>query len=311
MSSIKNIIKNTVIVLIILVILFIVINILIYITDRKINNKPVLENIENIFSREAYSITQDLKEQKAGIVSGENYKKKGIILFGCGFAAGLHLQDEQKFQAKLAPLVKRPVYNYGNPGSYIQNAILLVQSGMIDNVIKNCDYAVYMISGVNSDAYRLETYPGPYFDGFLTRKQVYPVLKRQKDTLEDSIIDKSFFSDSLMMRLLNKVYITNFKKEEALLKNTYIHLLKLQEELKKKNPNIKMILFLYFSSEKALGQYDDLLKEQGIQIFSAEDFEGDKIQEIPKYIQSRESFHPTEEAWNLLTPIFVKEMNLK
>ena len=112
------------------------------------------------------SINQYFKNQNIEMENGTKYRKNGIILFGCGFASGLGLENSQKFSYRLSEAVKRPVYNYGIAGGYIQHAILLVQSGELDNIIKNSDYVIYLCSGLR-DGHRLEVYPGGFLDFLL------------------------------------------------------------------------------------------------------------------------------------------------
>lgn len=46
--------------------------------------------------------------------------KKPIIIFGCSFAYGAMLNEEQKIHTKLSKLLKRNIYNFGQCGAGIQ-----------------------------------------------------------------------------------------------------------------------------------------------------------------------------------------------
>ncbi|MCR5260905.1 MAG: hypothetical protein K6C94_03620 [Candidatus Gastranaerophilales bacterium] len=306
----KEILIKSLIVAVILVIIFILTNLVICIYISAKYQRSIAENIGNVFKREPCSIEKYINLKDEEILSGKNYKKPGVLLFGCGFAKGLNLEPEQKFSFKLSKLTQRPVYNYGIGGAYIQHAIKLVQSGLIDNEIKKCDYAIYMISAIKGDAPRLEVYPGEYSDiNFLLNPQMYPVLKVSKDNiLEEPEFKNHIITDSYVARLFNKFYVENLKKDIKNPEKTYLHVLKLQEELKKKNPKIKLMLFLYWSEEGEFEKYAKLLKKNDISVFSLpkatdKDIKEDKYKE-PKYS------HPSEEAWNEFTPLFVKEMKL-
>lgn len=53
---------------------------------------------------------------------GTQYKKEPIAVFGCSYAYGYKLKDEQSFGYKLSEYTKRPVYNRAYSGLSIQHS---------------------------------------------------------------------------------------------------------------------------------------------------------------------------------------------
>lgn len=124
--------------------------------------------------KQNYSINEIIAEIPFREPNGLNYKKNNIIIFGCDFAEGLGLSDEQTFAAKLSEFTKRPVYNRAVGGGGIQHAIMQIQTYSLDKVVKNSDYAIFVLSSINDNTI-LYCYHGSFFDKyFLLSKFIYP-----------------------------------------------------------------------------------------------------------------------------------------
>ena len=243
--------------------------------------------------------------------SGLNYKnKKSIIVFGCGYAEGVDLNDDQTFEKKLSDYLKVPVYNRGFGAGFIQHAILQVQSGKIDDIIKNSSTAIYIIAN-KKDFIRLKTYPSNLFDPqFVYSKELYPVFKDKDDDLV--LINSKFpsVSGNIFSRLITKVFYKNFYEKiySDLEELTIIHLEKLNEELKKLNPNIKLVVLMYCESGD-MKQFNKALKKGGITVLYVTELTELPMNELlSDEYQTKQYKHPNEKVWNLLTPAIAKEL---
>ncbi len=245
--------------------------------------------------------------------SGLDYKnKKSIIIFGCGFAEGLGLKDNQTFAAQLSDYMKIPVYNRGSGGSYIQHAILQVQSHELDDIIKNSEYAIYLLSALNPDGFRLVVYPGPYFDKYFPyEKYLYPKFVLNKDNeLQLYTTKHTFIEGQPLYRIFYKFFVEKIKRNTTpnIEENILIHLDKLDKELKMINPNIKLVVLLYCDSYNYYPVLFKNIEAKGIKIISAHDLTKENLSDS-KY--NSDIGHPTEEAWKLLVPSIAKELNQK
>ncbi len=244
--------------------------------------------------------------------SGLNYKnKKSIIIFGCGYAEGVDLNDNQTFEKKLSDYLKVPVYNRGIGAGFIQHAILQVQSGKIDDIIKNSSTVIYIIAN-KIDFIRLKTYPSNLFDPqFVYSKELYPVLQDKDDNLV--FINSKFpsVSGNIFSRLITKVFYKNFYEKiySDLEELTIIHLEKLNEELKKLNPNIKLVVLMYCDLYKDMNKLNNDLEREGITVLyvtSLSKLAQDEL--LSDEYQTKKYKHPNEKVWNLLTPAIAKEL---
>ncbi len=263
-------------------------------------------NVKN-FSIENYIKTTQYREP-----SGLDYKnKKSIIIFGCGYAEGLGLNDNRTFAAQLSDYMKRPVYNRGKGGDYIQHAIIQVQSHQLDDIIKNSEYVIYVLP-VIKDSFRLSVYPGPYFDKyFIYNKYLYPKFILNKDNeLQLYTTKHTFIEGHPAYRIFNKYLVEKIKKDTtpSIEENTLIHFDKLNKELKKINPNIKLVVLVYWDLYNGYPVLFKNMEEKGIKLISVSDLTKENLNDS-KY--RSDIGHPTEEAWKLLVPYIAKELKQK
>jgi hypothetical protein len=201
---------------------------------------------------------------------GLNYKKKPIIIMGEGMAAGSFLEEQDTLAYILSEYTKRPVYNRAKGGHYIQHAILQVQSHIIDDIIKNSEYALIIIPSF-IDSYRLKVYPGPKWNKTnLNDKYAYPVL--EGDTSDNLKLRHQLFpfiTSSALYKICEKSLIYIKPANDPIhMKNTYNHAIRLRDELKKINPEIKLIIISYFELP---GSYKELEETKDVIFIYAKD----------------------------------------
>ena len=77
----------------------------------KINDKPELV-IDDVFLNKKIDYINVTPRKP----DNENFKNPPILLFGCSFAYGEYLAQNQTFSYKLSKLLNSPVYNRAIPG---------------------------------------------------------------------------------------------------------------------------------------------------------------------------------------------------
>lgn len=245
--------------------------------------------------------------------SGLNYKnKKAIVVFGCGYAEGVDLSDNQTFEKKLSDYLKVPVYNKGMGGGFIQHTIMAVQSGQMDDIIKKSNIAIYILPTLN-DSVRLKVYPDRnYFSPtFLYAKNLYPIYEEKNGEL---VLRNSKFpslTGNTLNRLLTKIYIQHkyFNKGNLLTKYTAQHFIKLNNELKAINPNIKLVVLIFWDLEQNTREFNKLMKNENISVIHIADISKSiNVDLATDEYRTEQNKHPNEKVWNVLTPLIAKEL---
>ena len=90
------------------------------------------------------------------IIPNKNNKKKPIFLFGCSFAYGALLEDEQTFAYKLSNITGRDVYNFGISGTGIQYFLYMMEKTNIEKFFPEPEYIIYLF--IDNHIFRLYEY---------------------------------------------------------------------------------------------------------------------------------------------------------
>ena len=306
--------KKYIFIILSIVLVVIILNFITYVILIKHAKTTFMNNINQ---RKNFSITEFIEKTEFNDVKGQNYDKPGIILFGCGVAQGYSLPEGQLIEDKLANLLHRPIYNRSVGGAGIQHAILQVQSGEIDDIIKNSDNAIFIQPALN-DNIRLHTFPGPLNDPhYIFDKYMYPTLKLKdnKLILNETIIPQ--IKGSVLYRILNKAISTalyttknssNLHKsnERFVLK----HFIELNSSLKAINPDIKLSVIIYWNDHNVWSDILNELIDNGIQFIFIPELTDEDLYENTKY-KDLENSNPTSEAWDLILPLIIDKLGLK
>ncbi len=235
--------------------------------------------------------------------SGLNYKKQPIIIFGCSYAYGEFLDDEDTISAKLSKLSKRPVYNYAIKGKGLQNTLFIVQNKLYDTNIKNPKYAIYIM--MSDQIRRLYTNVCP--DDYVGQ----PIYKFNK--LGEPVIKSSYYPR--YRQFYSFYYLNNLVYKYILEKqfnrhNRYVTLYfeQIQRQLKEQFPDIKFII-LMFGDKTNFGLDMSRLKDDGFTVISTEELTGINFFE-KKYQISEKDIHPNSEVWEIVASKLVEKYKL-
>ena len=275
-----------------------------------------------IFHRENFAIETFMNSYEFREPSGLEYKKKpSVIIFGCGITNVYTAKDEETINYHLSKYTKRPVYNRAVGGGGIQHAIIQVQSEELDDIIKNSSHAFYIISAMN-DNLRLRVTPGPFSEAvYALDNQLFPRFVYNKD--KELVLYKSkcpIIKGNILYRLINKIIATGLYTDKIKSFNLYKknveftkdHIIKLNDELKKVNPDIKFSVLFYYENEnnKDIKGIEKELKEKGIDFIFLSSF-SPKIDLVndTKY-RNMKTLTPKAAAWEDLSPLIAKKLGL-
>ena len=277
------------------------------IEDIKYNLTPVLnERIPDFpICQDDDSFCNDLRP-----IAGNEYKNNPITVFGCSFAYGHYLKNNQIFSYKLSKIVKHPVYNRAFPGKGLSNMYFQVSDEKFYKIVPPSDYIIYIMI---DDHYRrvlsVNFDPSEYW-------QVYNYKydkKRDKLILTNFLPLNRILYNSYLYRLIKAFqinqYINNPKNAEELTDFILVYFVKSREELEKHwNKKVNFIVILYEGVK-----YSDLLREKlgknGFVVVDVPSLTNENLDE-PQY-KMQDNWHPTEAAWDLLTPLIVEDLGKK
>lgn len=248
----------------------------------------------------------------------ENTKKPSIIIFGCSFAYGSFLDNNETFASKLSYYTKRNVYNRALDGCGIQHMYYFLQD---DNFFKHIspapDYVIYLY--IENQLERLNATIFPY--SILTNgKNLRYKLSGNKLILDKDnfLIKKSFLLRKLILMTDKKYNNQNQERKNLNFKLANKLFLESKKILETKYPNIKFVIIKYdYNYFNVIDNYQEnnletkdmwkILKEEGFIIINTKDIIGKSFDN--KYT-TEDKYHTNEKAWDLLVPKIVERLEL-
>jgi len=249
-----------------------------------------IENIENN------------KETHFRKPAGLQYSKPPVVIYGCSYAYGYHLKENQNIGILLSDLSKRPVYNYSFPSTGLQHALYLIK--YTKPVQPAPDYIFYFY--IQDQIRRLyvtasELSPYYYFDykyqnGEMTKNNgVFNLLK--------NLMLYYYIFDKFIFHKLNQE--DNFNKLK-------LYLSAMKNELTAKYPEAKFVFVIYDKKFDLAIKFTDEkiqeIKNMGIDVIDLDKIFGDKLYD--KEYRLDDYVHPNEKAWELIAPELVKIENM-
>ncbi len=243
--------------------------------------------------------------------------KPPILLFGCSFTNGTKLlKDEQTFGAKLSKMTKRNVYNFAMCCCGIQHMLFTIQKYLDKYLPQDIspEYAIYTyIPDHFYQRMRVTVYPIMFNNGTLLRytfKNSKLVLEKKKfPLLTKSYIVKGYYTltDKSVYKMTKENQYKNF-----LLANELF--LESKKELEKRYPNIKFVIFRYQveNDEEEIIEPPflwDVFKSEGFRIVNSSDLIGRRFR-YHSEDTAEDGYHPSEAAWDLILPEFIKKLEL-
>lgn len=253
---------------------------------------------------------------------GEEYKKSAILIFGDVYANSLDIDNENNLTAKLANLLKRPVYNFASAGWGIPHLYFLLKNEEYLSTVKNPDTVVFIY---NSDMKkRLTSYSFYPHHSFLNLK-----YKVEDGRIVEEIPQSLFLYHSYFFRVLERA--NGFRLAES--KNPQIQqksyeLMKLLYEEARRVAQTRFaginnfIILRYVSEEESI---NELSKNESCAISQLEynmwtklKNEGFNVIDISELSEENynqrecfgDDYSPTIETLDELLPLFIKKANL-
>lgn len=242
-------------------------------------------------------------------VEGTEYNKKPIVVFGCSFAYGFSLNNEQTFSYKLSKLAKVPVYNRAENGWGIQHMLYQSKLDELYKQIPEPEYVIYIY--INDHIRRL--YLLTFSSWNILEEEQNLRYKEKNGQLIEIQNRNPILRQIKRLYFVNKIhhsYVKKFILRKGNEKNFYDfafkHFAEAKTEMEKHWKNTKYVIFFY-DSNKEDTYLKDKLKDIGYIIINKSDLTNEDLTS-PQYFLT--NYHPNENAWDLLTPLIIKKLNI-
>ena len=232
--------------------------------------------------------------------------KPPIVVFGCSYAHGQFLNNNQTFGYLLAHILKRPVYNRAFPGRGIGLMYWQSTDDGFYKTVPPCDSAIYIFI---PDHYRRLLIN--FIDVLDLHLTGHFNKKGNNLYLDGDNYLKNLMISSYSYKVLNNKYvnwyINNPKHEEELTDTVLLYFIKTRENLQKHWKHPVDFTIVYYNNAMLL--YKDTLfkklKENNFKIIETDELTNVDLNSPEFY--SVETSHPTAKAWEILTPLIAKE----
>ncbi len=249
-----------------------------------------------------YRLMKDFDAPRTRHFEGSNPELKPILLFGCSFAEGAGLSDEDSPCSQLTKLTGRTCYDRSKGATGTSFMYWQLLNYDFDEVTKDAGYIVYIY--INNHLTRLYNYQiNPLIDIFNIRYK----FDKNGNLVELKPAPRFIYSLFSVKRFLNRKVVEQAVQEENDFKMFNKMMSDSAEILRKKYPNSKFIMLEYpdLSGRFLPDNEIETLKSYGITVVRANDLIGDIDLNEPQYWLS-DNIHPSMEAWNIIMPEFVK-----
>lgn len=270
---------------------------------KRFDNKDVKYSLV----KEDFNMDSFLQNSKIRKPLGLEYNKRPVLIYGCSFAYGFKLQEEETLGYNISQKCKRPVYNFGASAKGLQHAYYLIKNSKIIEpepeyifyIFINDHFRRMFINCQKIDRVKYLTYEN--IDGEL-------VQKNNKFELINRFCVLSNINDFLYENIYKKI---NANETEALAE---LYFKSINNEIKLKYPNAKFVIVDYETSNYYLlnKRIINRLKKQNIDYININEELNHKLG-LDSYKLSKEtdSFrHPNAKAWNEVSDFLIQKYNL-
>lgn len=249
----------------------------------------------------------DSKNTMRDIV-GLEYNKNPILIFGCSFAFGDGLQENETFSYLLSKYSKRPVYNKAYLGWGPQHILYQLRRDDFYKEVKKPEYIIYVLIDDHYERMFRYQYPPPYASILLRYKltkngfeEIHPFLEPLWGLYTVNKVQSLIENNILKMPIFYKKYQNYF----------YLMMKESNNLVKKHYPNAKFVILLYRKEARMFIDEPSLrkkLENEGIKIVDSDELT--PRLELDKPLYRLQDNHPSKYAWALIVPKLVKRLNL-
>ena len=240
-------------------------------------------------------------------------RRRPIVIFGCSFAYGSYLKQEETLSHHLGELTGRPIYNRALGGWSPKQMVYQLQSKDFYFSVPKPEYVLYVF--YPEQVSRL--YMNPRLVSNIPKYNLF--YKNKNNILVRDKINEHLLSSSLFYLIKRQFYPRQMKHyTQKNLDFLVLHFLTAKEEINKNwGEDIKFVIILYGTSKqlKKLKPAFKVLKNKNFIILninklSDKNFNTEEYQIGRSFNPNKYDKHPNAKAWEVITPLIVKKLNL-
>ncbi len=255
-----------------------------------------------------YRLAKEIDNWGRGL-TGANYTSRPVVIFGCSYAYGYNLEPNQTFSYKLSELTKRPVYNQAFTGWGIQHMLYQSKIYALYKKIQNPEYVIYVYIPDHLRRLYLLSFSSwnVLSEGFNIRyKNIDGKLEEIRNNNKFLNQFKRLYFINFIQNKIASKYAKSPKNREKVFNFALQHFVESKNEMQKYWKDAKYVILFYDDYYESSKFKSDLEKE-GFTIIDTKDLTNENLKS-EKYMQP--SIHPTEAAWDLLTPLIAERLNI-
>ena len=287
---------------------------------EKFKSEKFRYNLQLIHFKKFWDEQRKHFDNERRVVKPKNINKNGqkaIIVFGCSFAEGAFLEDNETFEYKLSNLTNYTVYNRGFSGFGLGQMVWQTkQKEFYEDIKEPVDYVIYIY--ILDHLRRIYEHKYGHINVYLGYEENNGKLI-EKNPLTLQLNRFYLISNFFQNIIFSKIYL-NKKNDDKNFDLIKLHFEEARKELQKRYPNVKFIIIKHpfgvmtsndMDSYSLLNSYTTKrwqeLEDEGFLVYDLKDV-------LDVDITSDEytfpDGHPNEKAWNIVTKKLVKDLNL-
>ncbi len=240
--------------------------------------------------------------------AGLEYNTLPIVIFGCSYAYGQYLNPNQIFSYKLSKMLKRPVYNRAIPAGWFSHMYYQAASDEFYKQVPDSDTVFYVF--IDEHYRRMVKSSINITDKYLFLNYSYKNGKLKPDNYDNMLLN--FMKNSYTIRLIVYNCVNHLVKSESfadyMTEKALIYFIETRKELEnhwKHKVKFNVILYDSMYYTKLMSRK---LKENGFNVIDTKELTTEKLND-KKYMMHN-TWHPSEAAWDLLTPLIIEKSEL-
>ncbi len=240
------------------------------------------------------------------VPDGTEYNSDPIIIFGCSFAYGMELNQDQTFGYKLSHLLKRPVYNRSVFGQALPEMYYQSESDEFYKQVPKSDTVIYVM--IDDHYRRIYTDTCEVIDTwFLVQYDIKngELIREKYNNPFSNFIKSLYIVKELKHNYLDK-YIYKEKHIPKITDDVLLYFIKTRENLEKRWNNKINFTVIFYKDIYCSDMLKEKLLKNGFRVIETKDLTNENLND-DKYL-AVDKVHPSEAAWDLLTPLIAKEI---
>ncbi len=238
---------------------------------------------------------------------GLQYSGLPTVIFGCSYAQGQQLKYNQTFSYKLANILKRPVYNRALSGKSFPLMYFQSENDFFYKDVPPCDTVIYVMINDHYRRMKLSFFHVTNNWMEITYKTENEKLKKEDFSNPVKCFINSMYITKHIKYIWAYNYANNAKNAEKLTDEALTYFIETRKNLESRwNKKVNFIVFMYDYPIKFGNMLPNKLKANNFKVITLRELTQEDIYS-EKYL-SPITKHPTEEAWDLLTPLIAEKI---